>query len=218
LLLDADVAAVVVCPEQWEPEQLKEVVQLVRANGSIVIFDEVKSGLRVGPKGVWHKINIIPDLLCIAKGLANGYPLAALVGSAELMKFVPGTKLSSTYATDCVSLAAAIAAEKLLQKRSLWPSWEQSAKQILSAVEGEIISNHGADRLRIFSEINTLYLHTPGINPADDPFRHTLIRGLAKKGVFTTGHWIIMSDAHQPHHVAAIEAALIDVIREWLSS
>ncbi|MEN9868806.1 MAG: hypothetical protein RL748_4396, partial [Pseudomonadota bacterium] len=60
LLLDADVAAVVVCPEQWEPEQLKEVVQLVRANGSIVIFDEVKSGLRVGPKGVWHKINIIP--------------------------------------------------------------------------------------------------------------------------------------------------------------
>ena len=78
----AEVAAFVVCPEHWPADGLSMLAKSCEKNGSLLIFDEVKSGLRFGPQGVWATRGIIPDLLCLSKGLANGYPLGALIGHA----------------------------------------------------------------------------------------------------------------------------------------
>lgn len=51
----------------------------------VLIFDEVKTGLTAGPQGAAHRIGVQPDLICLAKSIGGGLPLAAFGGKAEIM-------------------------------------------------------------------------------------------------------------------------------------
>lgn len=74
---------------------------------SVLVFDEIKTAFRLARGGAAERWGITPDLAVLGKALANGFPLAAVVGRADLMARVHGTWISSTLATEFVSLAAA---------------------------------------------------------------------------------------------------------------
>ena len=74
--------------------------------GAVLIFDEVKTGFRLHRGGAQSLLDVIPDLAAIGKALANGYPLAAVVGRAHVMSAAERTWISSTLATELVSIAA----------------------------------------------------------------------------------------------------------------
>jgi glutamate-1-semialdehyde aminotransferase len=74
---------------------------------SVLIFDEIKTGFRLGVGGAAARWGVTPDLAVLGKALANGFPLAAVVGRADLMERVRATWISSTLATEFVALAAA---------------------------------------------------------------------------------------------------------------
>jgi glutamate-1-semialdehyde 2,1-aminomutase len=75
--------------------------------GAVLVFDEVKTAFRIRTGGVQALLDIEPDLTTLGKALANGYPLSALVGRAEVMQAVTRTWISSTAATESTGLAAA---------------------------------------------------------------------------------------------------------------
>jgi glutamate-1-semialdehyde aminotransferase len=75
--------------------------------GTVLIFDEIKTGFRLGRGGAAERWGVTPDLAVLGKALANGFPLAAIVGRADLMARVTNTWISSTLATEWVALAAA---------------------------------------------------------------------------------------------------------------
>ena len=75
--------------------------------GTVLIFDEIKTGFRLGPGGAAARWAVTPDLAVLGKALANGFPLAAVVGRSDLMDRVRSTWISSTLATEFVALAAA---------------------------------------------------------------------------------------------------------------
>lgn len=77
--------------------------------GAILIFDEVKTAFRVRTGGVQELLGVTPDLATIGKALANGYPLAAVVGRAAIMQAAERTWISSTAAAEATGLAAASA-------------------------------------------------------------------------------------------------------------
>jgi glutamate-1-semialdehyde aminotransferase len=81
--------------------------RLADETGAVLIFDEIKTGFRLARGGAAERYGVRPDLAVLGKALANGYPLAALVGRADLMDRVRDTWISSTLATEFVSLAAA---------------------------------------------------------------------------------------------------------------
>ena len=74
---------------------------------TVLVFDEIKTGFRLGPGGAAARWGVAPDLAVLGKALANGFPLAAVVGRSDLMARVRDTWISSTLATEFVSLAAA---------------------------------------------------------------------------------------------------------------
>ncbi|HVO35330.1 MAG TPA: aminotransferase class III-fold pyridoxal phosphate-dependent enzyme [Gemmatimonadales bacterium] len=74
---------------------------------TVLIFDEIKTGFRLGTGGAAQRWGVTPDLAVLGKALANGFPLAAVVGPADLMARVRSTWISSTLATEFVALAAA---------------------------------------------------------------------------------------------------------------
>jgi glutamate-1-semialdehyde 2,1-aminomutase len=75
--------------------------------GALLIVDEIKTVCRLAVGGACERYGIRPDLVVMGKALANGFPLAAVGGSAAAMAGVTRTWISSTLATEFVSLAAA---------------------------------------------------------------------------------------------------------------
>jgi glutamate-1-semialdehyde 2,1-aminomutase len=74
--------------------------------GAVLIFDEVKTGFRLHRGGAQALLNVTPDLCVLGKAMANGYPLAAVVGKADVMSAAERTWISSTLATELVAIAA----------------------------------------------------------------------------------------------------------------
>lgn len=118
-----DIAAVFVEPIQGEggyvpapPEFLQELQRLCRKHGILLVADEVQSGM--GRTGKWwasEHSGIEPDILCVAKGIASGMPLGAIVARADLMTWKPGAH-ASTFGGNPVCIAAAMATFDLLDK------------------------------------------------------------------------------------------------------
>jgi glutamate-1-semialdehyde 2,1-aminomutase len=106
----ADLAAVVVEPviERMAPVAwLRALRELCTSSGAVLIADEIKTGFRVHPAGGVAASGVHPDLAVFGKALANGYPLAAVVGPAGIMHSAERTWISSTLASEATALAAA---------------------------------------------------------------------------------------------------------------
>jgi glutamate-1-semialdehyde 2,1-aminomutase len=75
--------------------------------GAVLIFDEIKTGFRLAPGGYQEMSGVTPDLAAFGKALANGHPLSAVCGRADLMDVVRRSWISSTLAAESSALAAA---------------------------------------------------------------------------------------------------------------
>ena len=98
-----DVAAIFVEPVQGEggyrvpsPQFLPMLRELCDEHGILLVADEIQSGMgRTGRMFAVEHFDVTPDLLCLAKGIASGMPLGALVARAELMQWGPGSHAST---------------------------------------------------------------------------------------------------------------------------
>lgn len=116
------VAAVIMEPMNYvEPEKnfLQKVKKLTRKNGALLIFDEVITGFRFNIGGAQKLFNVIPDLACFGKSMANGMPISALAGKQKYMKKVEDIFYSFTMGGEALSLAAAIATIKEIEKKKV---------------------------------------------------------------------------------------------------
>ncbi|WP_203364300.1 acetylornithine transaminase [Bacillus sp. REN10] len=91
-----------------EAEFLQKAVELAHQKGALVIIDEVQTGIgRTGKAFAFQHLNLNPDIVSTAKGIASGLPLGAIIGKKELATaFSPGSH-GSTFGGNPVALAAA---------------------------------------------------------------------------------------------------------------
>jgi glutamate-1-semialdehyde 2,1-aminomutase len=87
-----------------------------RKHGAILIFDEVITGFRLGRYGAQGRFGVTPDLSIFAKAIANGFPVAAIVGRADLLDmFATGGVLhGGTFNAQPVTMAAMLATQQAL--------------------------------------------------------------------------------------------------------
>jgi len=83
--------------------------QLCDELGAVLIFDELKTGFRLSRGGYQELSAVKPDLATFGKAMANGFPLAAVVGNGSVMEAASRTWISSTLAGESMSIAAALA-------------------------------------------------------------------------------------------------------------
>lgn len=104
------VAAVIMEPvNMWMPDEgyLEGVRELTHRNGSLLIFDEMVTAFRLAPGGAQEYFDVTPDLACLGKGMANGMPLSAVVGSRIYMQRLPACGFGMTFRGETISLSAA---------------------------------------------------------------------------------------------------------------
>ncbi|KAL2414724.1 5-aminovalerate aminotransferase DavT [Exophiala dermatitidis] len=113
----SDTAAIIIEPVLGEggyvpapKDYLLKVRELCDQNEILLIADEVQSGFgRTGKMFAIEYSGIRPDIMVMAKGLANGYPLSGIVASKRLMDAMKPGSLGGTYSGNAVSCAAAVA-------------------------------------------------------------------------------------------------------------
>ncbi len=92
-----------------DPEFLPGVRALCDTHEAVLIFDEVTSGLRMTLGGVHLLYDVAPDMAIFAKGLGNGFPIAAVIGRRSVMDAAQRTFISSTMWTERIGFTAALA-------------------------------------------------------------------------------------------------------------
>lgn len=116
------VAAVILEPVSLVPPQpgfLEQLIELSHRHGALVIFDEMVTGFRLRVGGAQELFGVTPDLACFGKGMANGLPLAAVVGRRELMQAFERIFFSFTFGGEALSLAAAVAVLEEMRSRDV---------------------------------------------------------------------------------------------------
>lgn len=88
---------------------LQNVKKIAKDNNILLIFDEVQTGFgRTGEMFGANTVGVTPDIATLAKGIAGGFPLAAVVGRAEIMDSIHDAGIGSTFGASPVSCAAAL--------------------------------------------------------------------------------------------------------------
>ena len=123
----SDVAAIILEPVQGEggfyqvPQVLMSALrELCDAHGILLICDEVQTGFaRTGKLFATEHFDIEPDLIAVAKALAGGYPLAGVIGKAEIMDSPAPGGLGGTYGGSPIGCAAAHAVLDIIEEENL---------------------------------------------------------------------------------------------------
>jgi len=201
-----EIAAVMMEPViSYEPQEgfLERIRQLTEEHNIVLIFDEMKTGFRLDIGGGQKYLNVIPDLAIFGKGLANGFPLSALVGKKYLMKLFEDENcfLSASYATEKASLRASLKTLEILERdRVLEHVWKMG--QMLKDGVKKILLSH---ELESFMDIVGFAPMTHFIIPGYEDITANEIKSYiqqesVKRGVLFVGYHHT-SFAHTPEDI-----------------
>lgn len=147
-----DVAAIIITPvghplahpvEEPKPGFLEGVRALADRYGAVLVFDEIRSGFRVSLGGAAKLYGVKPDLMAIGKAMANGYPIAAVVGIREVMKVVEKEVfVSSTYFPNSLEMVAALKTLEILERDNILDAVRAKGQSFLDRV-GKVVASSG---------------------------------------------------------------------------
>jgi glutamate-1-semialdehyde 2,1-aminomutase len=180
--------------------------------GSLLIVDEIKTVCRLAVGGACERYGIRPDLVVAGKALANGFPLAVVGGRAACMAGVSRTWISSTLATEFVSLTAA--------SETLDIMVSDSVPEHLRAIGGRLLTGLNA----LYQEHPDLVSRVAGVpemcflDYADEAVSRAVTASCAQAGLlFKRSAYNFVSLAHDrtivDHSLAVLDEALSAVVK-----
>lgn len=185
---------------------------LADRQGAVLVFDELKTGFRLRPGGYQELAGIEPDLATFGKAMANGFPLAAVVGRAAVMEAATRTWISSTLAGESLSIAAAHGVLDWHERQDVCATLATIGSEMRGAVQ------------RAIDACGLAGVAVDGLDPMwrivfDDPaVERSFVRHAVREGaLFKRGAYNFAALAHE-EHMAEIEgaasAALVAARRE----
>lgn len=204
-------AAVVFEPVILEPPSA-EWVEVLREEtlraGAILIADEIKTVCRLAVGGGCERFGIRPDLVVMGKAIANGFPLAVVGGRAEVMDAVSRTWVSSTLATEMVSLAASRATLAVMAEARVPAHLTRVGTRLLRGLHG-LASRHDAIVVRAAGLPEMCFLEY-----RDEPLSGRVAVGCAERGLlFKRSAYNFVSLAHDE----AMVDRTLDILEDALA-
>jgi glutamate-1-semialdehyde 2,1-aminomutase len=207
-----DLAAIVMEPMRGvepAPGFLEGVRRIASQIGAALIFDEITSGFRLNTGGIHLLQGVEPDVAVFAKAMSNGFPMAAVIGRADVMEAAQTTFISSTYWTERIGPAAAlatirkhrrenVAAHLITMGRLVKEGWKKAAEEA-----GLNLHVGGMDPLAHFA-----------IEHPKAPVLHTLFTQLMLDHGFLASKAFYATYAHSEAQVESYLDAVRDVYGE----
>ena len=167
---------------------LKRVQNLTKQNNSVLVFDETITGFRFAEGGAQELFNVVPDLTTLGKGIANGYPLSAIVGNREIMSEMKEIFFSGTFGGELLSLAAANVMLDMHLNRKIVPKLIQIGDEINNKVTALIEQHNLSNVLNIQGHSSWKILSWSGTDRYSiDQIRTLFLQEMISKGVLIIG-------------------------------
>jgi 4-aminobutyrate aminotransferase / (S)-3-amino-2-methylpropionate transaminase / 5-aminovalerate transaminase len=222
------VAAIIVEPVQGEggfniapPEFLQRLRALCDQHGILLIADEVQTG--AGRTGTWFAVEqcgVAPDMITMAKSMAGGFPISAVVGRADVMDAPAPGGLGGTYAGSPMSCVAALAVLEVFEKENLLERSKQLGVRLINRLKAmasnsqSIADVRGLGAMVAFEVCKNGDLHQPDAEMAKRICAEATKRGLILLSCGTYGNVIRIlvpltaSDAIVDEGLAIIDSCL----------
>ncbi len=189
-----------------DPEFFATLRRVTRERGMVLVLDEISAGWRLNLGGAHLLYGLEPDLAVFAKAVSNGFPMAAVVGREEVMQAAQETFISSTYWTDRIGPAAALATIRKLRDKQALARLAQTGRAVQAG-------------WRSLAEKRDLAVEVGGIYPLshfsfsyDEPLvLKTLFTQLMLERGFLATTAFYASYAHEPTHLDAYLEAVDEV-------
>jgi len=217
-LAKGDVAGVIMEPAMCNqgaiapaPGYLEGALAACRKHGALLIFDEVITGFRLGRAGAQGRLGVTPDLSIFAQAIANGFPVAAIVGRADLLDmFVTGGVLhGGTFNAQPVAMAAMVATQTALTPQ-LYEDWSKRGVRLREGIRKILGAGAQVTGFELMFHVG-FGLDSPARNYRDllklDKAKYVrFAHALLKRGVrvLERGAWFVSS----AHDDATIDATL----------
>lgn len=118
------------------PGYLEGVQAACMKYGTLLMFDEVVTGFRVAGGGAQERFGVTPDIATFGKAVANGFPVAAVAGRAEILDhFAKGVVLGGTYNANPIAMAATVATLKELANPGFYEEMERRGRRLMEGLE-----------------------------------------------------------------------------------
>lgn len=121
---------------------LEKLREITKAEGTLLIFDEIRTGFRMALGGAQEYFGVTPDLAAFGKAMANGYPIGMVAGSAEVMMANQKAYISSTFFYNSLSMAAALATLNEIENKDVLPRIWTLGKMLQDGMKTLIEQHH----------------------------------------------------------------------------
>jgi len=194
-----DLAAIVMEPiRDREPESgfLKQVREIATQVGAVLIFDEITAGFRLNTGGAHLLYGVEPDIAVFAKGISNGYPMAAIIGRRHVMESAQSTFISSTYWTERIGPAAALATIRKHRRCKVWNHLIRIGRRVQTGWQA------AAERVNLQLEVGGIAPlgHFALVGEQKQAARTLFTQLMLERG-FLAGSSFYATYAHQDQHV-----------------
>jgi len=145
-----------------EPGFLQGLRALCDQHGALLIFDEVKTGAKLCWGGASEYFNVKPDMICLAKSIGGGLPLAAFGASKAVMDLISQHKVfhGGTYNTNPVSMAAGLATFREVLTRDNYAHVEKLSHKLVTGYR-ETVAHVGLNAYVAFAGANGALMFSP---------------------------------------------------------
>jgi glutamate-1-semialdehyde aminotransferase len=116
--------------------------EITYRTGAIFILDEVMTAFRMHLGGAQAYFDVTPDVVCLGKAMTNGYPLSAIAGRRNILRYLPKVYYSMTYQSDSLAFALAAACLNYLVEHDVPGLLRQKASALRAAFDTAAIE-HG---------------------------------------------------------------------------
>lgn len=128
---------------------IQEVAAACAANGTLLIIDEIQTGIgRTGKPFAFQHFGIKPDLITVAKGLGSGMPIGAAVGKATLKEYFSPGSHGSTFGGNPVCTAAAEATMKIVFEKEFLEDVESKGRFLFDSLSSQLESSEEVIEIR----------------------------------------------------------------------
>ncbi len=141
----SEIGVIVMEPQRGNapsPGFLEGVREIATRLGAVLILDEVTSGFRMNLGGIHLTLGLSPDMAVFGKGLGNGYAISAILGRTDVMDHAQSTFISSTFWTERIGFAAALAVLDKMEKHNV-PSWLVATGEQINDGWQQLSQKHG---------------------------------------------------------------------------
>ncbi len=190
------------------PGFLEHIRRRTRERGIVLIYDEITIGFRLVHGGSHLRLGVTPDIAVFAKALGNGHPIGAVVGDATVMAAAQRSFISSTYWTERIGPAAAVATLKALRKYDVAARVNAYGMKFFAELQARAAA--AGVEIKIGSEYGCLAAFS-FTGPQANAVR-TLFSTLMLKEGFLAGCGFYPTLAHGDAELAACAAALDRVL------